>query len=275
MGKILPVAVILLFIGLALAPSINASGDKDNLVELDVEFCGLGKKQTVKLTQEEADEVELLFDDIEQRLSEVETREEAEEIFKDAVVELDRYGLLGGLSIRQAQRFIIGKYQKLINFKLIERTNLDDNENRFCFVTGETSNTLFYTPINYLLLRLVEEDIVQLPLAQIVAGIQLISVFIRNCLPFYLSFGNIIGLGYHAPVSRWYPADGSITTYGLNGVITWEGEMRGLLNLSGLGFGGLFTFKPAISGFTGYRIQTKTTSYYFGTAFHVRIGLEE
>ena len=36
----------------------------EELIEFDVEFCGLGKKHIVKLTQQEADEVELLFDEI-------------------------------------------------------------------------------------------------------------------------------------------------------------------------------------------------------------------
>jgi len=38
----------------------------------------------------------------------VETRGEAEAIFKEAVVELDKYGLLGGLSVRQVQRLVTG-----------------------------------------------------------------------------------------------------------------------------------------------------------------------
>ena len=73
--KGLAVAVILLFIGVAFAPSINASVVKDELVEFDVEFCGLGKKHKVKLTQQEADEVELLFDDIKEQLDNVSSSE--------------------------------------------------------------------------------------------------------------------------------------------------------------------------------------------------------
>ena len=109
----LAVAVILLFIGVAFAPSINSSIIKDELVEFDVEFCGLGKKHTVKLTKQEAEEVELLFDEIRTKLDNVESRDEAEIIFKEAVVELDKYGLLGGLSVKQIQKLILGNYQNL------------------------------------------------------------------------------------------------------------------------------------------------------------------
>jgi len=74
--KGIAVVVILLFIGLAFAPSINADVSKEELVEVTTEFCGLGKKHTVKLTQEEVDELDQLFDDIKERLDNIETREE-------------------------------------------------------------------------------------------------------------------------------------------------------------------------------------------------------
>ena len=48
MRQVLAVAFILLFVGVAFAPSINASTIEDELVEFDVELCGLGKKHTVK-----------------------------------------------------------------------------------------------------------------------------------------------------------------------------------------------------------------------------------
>jgi len=74
--KGLAVAVILLFIGVAFAPSINASVVKDELVEFDVEFSRLGKKHTVSMTQQDADEVEVLFDDMQNRLSTVKSDDE-------------------------------------------------------------------------------------------------------------------------------------------------------------------------------------------------------
>ncbi len=148
--KGLAVAVILLFIGVAFAPSINANThNDDNLVEFDVEFCGLGKKHTVQLTQQEADEVELLFDDIQQQLENVESREESEEIFNDAIVELDKYGLLGGLNVRFAQKLVTDKYQNSKGKQLLEKYYSknqgipNDNSNQLCLIAGKTSNTFF------------------------------------------------------------------------------------------------------------------------------------
>ena len=65
--KEMVVAVILLFIGLAFAPSINANVSKasldSELVEFTTEVCGFnGGKHTVQLTKEEAGKLEQLFD---------------------------------------------------------------------------------------------------------------------------------------------------------------------------------------------------------------------
>ena len=126
MKKLLVFGVIVLFLGVAIAPSINANISKasvdSELVEITTEVCGLnGGKQTVELTQEEAAEVEALFDSIRERLNNTETREEAEQIFKEAVVELDKYGLLGGLSVKQAQRLAIGSYRNPILKRGLDR----------------------------------------------------------------------------------------------------------------------------------------------------------
>ena len=146
LSKGLVVGVILLFIGIAFSPSIDANVSKqDDFVEFDVEFCGLDKKHTVSLTQQEADEVDLLFEDIEQKLSEVETREEAEIIFKDAVIELDKYDLLGGLSVRQVKKLISGNYQNKNVIKNIEN-QIEEPEaleyrNVLCLIAGATTYT--------------------------------------------------------------------------------------------------------------------------------------
>jgi len=146
--KGLTIAVIILFIGIAVAPSINANIGKEALVDFTTEVCGLnGGKQTVKLTQKEADEVEALFDSVRERLNATESREEAEEIFKEAVVDLDKYGLLGGLTVKQAQRLVTGGYQNLriakIFNKLVEDGRISDNNSNFlCLVAGDTG---YYT----------------------------------------------------------------------------------------------------------------------------------
>ena len=155
--KGLAVAVILLFIGVAFSIPINANISKasleDETVEITTEVCGLnGGKSTVSLSKEDAEEVEKLFDDIERRLDKVETREETIKIFNEAIVELDKYGLLGGLSIKQAQRFVTGIYQdsRILNFveKVYNRykNQIDGDISLFCLVASVITNIEFYGP---------------------------------------------------------------------------------------------------------------------------------
>ena len=111
--KGLVVSVILLFIGVAVAPSINtgvvkASNDND-LVEVTTQACGIKGfgNTTVKLTREQYQNLEQYLVEFRARLNQTSTREEAVPIFKEAVVELDKYGLLPkGMSVEQAQNLV-------------------------------------------------------------------------------------------------------------------------------------------------------------------------
>ena len=162
MKKYLTVAVIYLFIGLAVAPSINANLSKEkNLVEFTIELCGLKTgKEKIKLTQGEAEKVESLFASIRERMKNIDSREESEKIFKEAIIELDKFGLLGGLSVKQAQRLIFSAHKTPIINKVLEKTHnknsisLDENENLFCLMTGKTAyTTCFQKPISTLFIQ--------------------------------------------------------------------------------------------------------------------------
>jgi hypothetical protein len=122
MKKLLVVGVIGLFLGLAITPSINANVNKESeLIEITTEVCGLGGgKHTIQLTKEEAEEVDRIFVNIRNKLNTTDSREDAEKIFKDAVVELDAYGLLGGLSVKQAQRLVTGGLKNKKMMKIFE-----------------------------------------------------------------------------------------------------------------------------------------------------------
>ena len=98
--KGLAISVILFFIGIAIAPSINfniakASNDND-LVEVTTQACGIQGygDTTVELTREQYTEVEKLFEDMEVKLKTVKTGEEALPIYNNALRELNTYGLL-------------------------------------------------------------------------------------------------------------------------------------------------------------------------------------
>jgi hypothetical protein len=128
MKKILVIGIILLFIGVAVAPCINQSVVKasqdDDLVEVTTQACGIKgyKDTTVKLTKEQYQNLEQYLVEFRARLNQTSTREEAAPIFKEAVVELDRYGLLPrGMSVGTAQRFVLGLNQNSVERLLSNR----------------------------------------------------------------------------------------------------------------------------------------------------------
>ena len=268
MKKLISVAVITLFIGLAFAPSINANVRKEGLVEFTTEVCGLnGGKKTVKLTEEEANEVETLFDSIRERLNTSETRDEAEEVFKEAVIELDKYGLLGGLSVRQAQRLITGKYQdsrvRELMKKLYGIVHVDNDSNYLCMVAGCTNGSNFLSfPFLISAIPFVISFIAYIILwanpsnqNEKLATIfyHLISLLSIPTLTSYLfsdfvnpfPISNLIFLGF------WGKCNGWLHTYGLFGKKSYEGTLCGKIDEI---FGLNFQMHIGVVGFTGLKI---------------------
>jgi len=150
--KVLAVGIILLFIGVALVPSINFNVVKasygNDLVEVTTQACGIkgSGNTTVKLTRQQYQNLKEYLVDFRSRLNQTTTREEAVPLFKEAVVELDNYGLLPkGMSVERAQRLVIGWYQKPIERLLNNRQqeifpNLD---NAFCLLYLDATKPLY------------------------------------------------------------------------------------------------------------------------------------
>jgi len=246
------IAVVLLIL-VSIAPSINASVVKDELVELNVELCGLGKKHTVELTQQEADDVETLFDDIEQRLSEVETREDAGKIFKDAVVELDKYGLLGGISVKQAQRLVTRRYFPL---RMSNSMSSSNHLNYLCMVAGRITDAFFWTPV------------LQCQLFAMSGGYGVPPVF--NLI--YSLYRPILWLSYIEYIAN---ATGWLFSFGLKGHQFSDGNLSGNIRMWFIEI--QYQEYAGVSGFTGLKLFLSIKDgfpydyIYLGTAFRVDV----
>ncbi len=133
--KLLALGIIFLFIGVAVAPSINSSvKPSDDLVEVTSQACGIQGfgNTTVKLTKQQYQDLEQYLVDFQARLNQTSTREEAIPIFKDAVVELNKYGLLPmGLSIGQVQRLVTIGYRVQHALNIIRKSS-QNSINYFC-----------------------------------------------------------------------------------------------------------------------------------------------
>ena len=130
MKKLLSIGIILLFICIAVAPSINftivKASDDNNLVEVTTQVCGINGfgNTTVKLNRQQYQNLEQYLVDFRARLNQTITREEAVPLFKEAVLELNKYGLLPrGLSEREAERLVLGAYEHPRSSRVLGRVN--------------------------------------------------------------------------------------------------------------------------------------------------------
>ena len=123
--RFLVVGVIILFISVGIQPAIANVQQEDiskDYVNIKIDVCGLPliKSDIIQLPREQALEIEDYLDFVNKRFEQVKSREEAKAILNDIVLELDEYGLLGGLSVRQAQRLVTGNFENSRIIKIFE-----------------------------------------------------------------------------------------------------------------------------------------------------------
>jgi len=274
--KSVAVSVILLFIGVAIAPSINfnvvkASNDND-LVEVTTQAYGIKGfgNTTVKLTRQQYQNLEQYLVDFRARLNQTTTREEAVPIFKEAVVELNKYGLLPkGMSVEQVQKLVIGPSQNLIVKNLIRKvpkvSNFSGIENHRCLVYGRFTAETY--PLGIIGFSFFISYI-----------IHIFNGFVRF-LPFQLlgpvMFGVITVIPTHNRWEYYYdPAQGWITATGLNGLTQMSGLMYGTLGNIDFGMGGFQElYSKGMNSFTGLTIIFQGEKLLLGFTFH--LGLTE
>ncbi|MBN1860662.1 MAG: hypothetical protein JW840_04285 [Candidatus Thermoplasmatota archaeon] len=305
--KCLAVGIILLFIGIAYAPAINfntvKASQEDDLIEVTSQACGITgyKDTTVKLTREQYEKLEQYLVEFRERLNQTSTREEAVPLFKEAVVELHKYGLLPrGMSVERAQRFIFGKqieprclpfnksYSSVVNKNI-------SNYNLLCLIAGATNNTLSQRNIAPLLVFL-GYGIFELGLfiaRQINdydLGMAIGLLFVFLSLPFlYLwefitLINNINPLGVLdlitiGSVNYWHKTtygSGWFQTFGLLGINNFSGALIGKLpGQIPLGTDTEWG-RPAMYGFTGFKlfiIKEGIQKFYLGSA--LAFGVDE
>jgi hypothetical protein len=259
---------MLLFLGVAVAPSICGQDHVNEYVEGTIEFCGLGKRQFVHLSMKDAADIIDLFDGMKNRMDDVRSYEQLKEIVNDGIDAIDSYGLLGDLRANHVKHLITGKLQS--------------SGNRCCLILGRTSQTSFYGPV----LTMFTQIFQKLPFGYAWGNFraflyvyQLINI-IRPV--------NFFGLGHTISVGKYViddvsggsgfrSASGWITSFGLNGFRMWNGSMFGNLSLTPFeqyyGLGGSIDY-PGVVGFIGLKIDLnwdETNWLYLGSALKAEI----
>jgi hypothetical protein len=274
--KCLAIGIILLFVGVTIAPTINfqvvKASQNDDLVEVTTQACGIQGygNTTVKLTRDQYQNLEEYLVGFRARLNQTTTREEAVPIFKDAVVELDKYGLLPrGLSVERAQKLVTKSYYQQL--KVVD-SEVDSDTNYFCLIAGVTSRTLFIGPIltaGFLLADFVYSKINRqlgqsILLSFLLVG--LLSYFLPVKILSVIAIGLVLQNMANPEFYNEYPSHGWIFCIGLLGIRNWNGPFYGNLAWSN-------TYPVCVGaiGFTGIKIALLKECYFLGSALKTGI----
>jgi hypothetical protein len=285
--KGLIVSIILLFIGVTIAPSINfivvkASDDKE-LVEVTTQACGstADKVHTVQLTKRQVREIRQIFDELKSRLSTAESMQETQQIFNDTIVSLSRYNLLPtSMSIEHA-------FLQKISTKSQVDVKAGEMQNSLCSIAGNTSNTHFAKPVTKLTMHLYDimdyssgnHILVEISTALWIVfnPFSTISQMILKRQGNHCGVSIFFGNFKYYPYPNWlYPAQGWISTNGINGKQNISGSFWGQKVTSGWqpqdDWHMNYTWRGCI-GFTGLITYVGSDSaYYLGSALYVNVG---
>jgi hypothetical protein len=264
--KILAVSIIFLFIGVAVAPGINQSvvtaSLEDDVVEVTTQACGIQGygDTTVKMTRQQYQDLEQYLVEFKARLNQTTTREEAIPIYKEAVVELDLYGLLPkGMSVEKAQMLVTGEYlnERMMNVleKNAKKRMTSNDENYLCLTVGTIYRSLLTTPLIiasipfllFFMFWIIGEFI-------FLGRYPLLEVFLTFLvMPCVFIAGMSIILSYECPVS--------MIVYGK----VWGCDLStiGLLGLQTIKKDAVYGegYKSAIYGFTGLKILVSKLNF--------------
>ena len=307
--KLLAIGIIFLFIGVAVAPSINSSvvktSDENDLIEVTSQACGIQGfgNTTTKLTKQQYQNLEQYLVDFRARLNQTTTREEAVPIFKDAVVELNKYGLLPkGMSVEKAQSLVTSKYQ-IKNIEELQRklsrhrfSKFDNNSNFLCLIAGKTNTTCILGLIQqiFLIFGLLNFGIdmslliplsyyfrifaLLLYISMFLCVFSVFSAFLGLFLP--VTFLSWIVLGFSIPDLGTgdilnFPAQGWVDTLGLNGKKSWKNDIYGkysdlVLCVGGIGFTGIKLILPPYQKQFPYTFF-ENNNFYLGASLAVKI----
>ena len=145
MKKLFVVGIIILFISVSIAPSINANvgriSDNSKLVETSIRIHRARSitPYALKLTEKESAQVDRIFDNLKVRLDSAKTGEEIDAIYDDAVESLYELGMFPRMTIEEAEQLVNGDSKRTQSGKVGSR-----GENFNCQVSGTVSECFIY-----------------------------------------------------------------------------------------------------------------------------------
>ena len=299
--KTLIFGIILLFIGVAIEPNSALKAfratDGLDLVEVTTQISGFNgdTNYRIQVTQQQAHEIQAIFDDLKKHLSTADSLKETYRIFNDTIDSLGRCNLLPtDMDIQQLKRAVTSasRYQKMA--KLLQRyttfqgtSEEGEIQDYFCSIAGNTSTTHAAKLAKRIALRLYNimdyhsENalLVKVATALWIVCNQLskITQTILEKNGSHCGVGMYFGNYHYYPYPYWlHPAQGWISTNGIRGKQNITGSFWGQTMIGGwqpqddwymnytwrgcLGFTGLITYIGA------------DNAYFLGSALQVHVG---
>ncbi len=292
--KCLAVGIILLFIGVAVAPSINSSvvQTSDDRVEVTTQACGMKgyDEITITLTKDQYQSLEAYLNDFRGRLSRTASTEEAASLFKETINMLASYGLLApGWSTSHVQDQTL---RSVLSPRFSSKAE-NASRNVACLVAGQINYTVSIYPllnvVRYLGLLiglvclapdlllhfyLLHRDHLLFPefiqkLWGVCERLMIIPELFQNAIQLGMilsdrgpqSVRNVVGVGSYELGGHYQASDGWLTSYGLFGKKEWNGTLYGNLPVpwiaTAVGFTDIeYAFFPGMLGFTGIKLST-------------------
>ena len=309
-GSIIAVVIILLS---SFSSVVSKVSSDEELVELTVEFCGIHNQlHKTTVTKQKAKELNHLFTTIGEKMDAAESQAEVEAIFTDAIIQIEALGLLPhNINVENAQNLITGnlpfcKTIANIYSNTFLKTDNAHNSNKLCLIAGESTEDFSTTWFHGLPFRIAwtytfyvamlavylnNEELFDLTIGwMILLGlIFALKLFVISINPYSnqpdpffqppFMFGGWINYGFQELVfGDTIPAEGWVSTFGLNGNKNWDGQFYGTLydlrNPLFFFFPGAMSY-PGVSGFFGLIFEYDNTLYprnYLGYAIRVEIG---
>jgi hypothetical protein len=239
--KILIIGIVVLLVGIAFLPSLTA--------------ITLNTTDSNHLSETQVGEIDIIFNNMKRKLDDVDTKEDCNTIFKETLIELDKYGLLKGISAVDA-------YKKITS----------GSDNPYSVYGESTANIYFLENTGLFFHELSKKYGPWLSsICEFISHLFLVSN--RNPLIHtgsYIYFGELYYVRYY--LYDTYPADGYINIVSPEGETEYNGSFYGHIGFKEIldiqnPMGGHYFYCLGIKGFKGILIN----NYYFGTAMDVNI----
>lgn len=250
--------MLVLFIGLAITPSINADENKQKTFD----------KIIKNIVLPNGDLLTNIFHNAEKKLYKAESEDEIINIFQSIIFELNNSELLSDLTLDQTIHLIIKGYKNSLYDN--KKYPTSQNENYNCLIIGRLQGAFILWknfPLISYLYKLTYNNILFEYLLELLSATIAISYFIfpiridKSIIFGYSLFNN--GFVHNIPSNGW------ISSYGVNGKLSWSGDLYGQLSTIYLPFGDC-GFEGA-KGFTGLKFYTLKGLFFIGYTSELKL----